>query len=120
LFLSFAVFDFYFDQGGYAAFILLGGLVVNSVVFILNDFNQLKRKTNRAFMKVVAAKMKPIMLTVLSTCLGLLPFLIGGDNEVFWFALAVGTIGGLAVSLSFITFILPTLYHRLKNLTNCL
>jgi multidrug efflux pump subunit AcrB len=112
LFLSFAVFDFYFDQGGYAAFILLGGLVVNSVVFILNDFNQLKRKTNRGFVKVVTAKIKPITLTLLSTCLGLVPFLIGGQNEVFWFSLAVGTIGGLLLSLIFIGFILPILLSK--------
>ena len=113
LFLSFAVFDFYFDQGGYAAFILLGGLVVNSVVFILNDFNQLKRKTNRGFIKVVTAKIKPITLTILSTCLGLVPFLVGGQNEIFWFSLAIGTIGGLVVSLAFITFVMPTLHHKL-------
>lgn len=112
LFLSFAVFDFYFDQGGYAAFILLGGLVVNSVVFILNDFNQLKRKTNRGFVKVVTAKIKPITLTLLSTCLGLVPFLIVGQNEVFWFSLAVGTIGGLLLSLIFIGFILPILLSK--------
>ncbi|MCA4896654.1 MAG: efflux RND transporter permease subunit, partial [Cytophagales bacterium] len=112
LFLSFAVFDFYFDQGGYAAFILLGGLVVNSVVFILNDFNQLKRKTNRAFVKVVAAKIKPITLTLLSTCLGLVPFLIGGQNEVFWFALAVGTISGLTVSLITTFLFLPPLAFK--------
>ena len=107
LFLAFTVFDFYFDQGGYAAFILLGGLVVNSSVFILNDFNQLKRKTNRTFVKVVAAKIKPITLTILSTCLGLVPFLIGGQNEVFWFSLAVGAIGGLLVSVLFSFVILP-------------
>jgi multidrug efflux pump subunit AcrB len=109
LFLSFAVFDSYFDQGGYAAFILLGGLVVNSVVFILNDFNQLKRKTNRAFIKVVAAKTKPITLTLLSTCLGLVPFLIGGENEVFWFALAIGTIGGLIISVITTMVFLPVI-----------
>jgi multidrug efflux pump subunit AcrB len=91
---------------------LLGGLVVNSVVFILNDFNQLKRKTNRGFVKVVTAKIKPITLTLVSTCLGLIPFLIGGENEVFWFSLAVGTIGGLVISIIFITFILPTLYYK--------
>jgi multidrug efflux pump subunit AcrB len=111
LFLSFAVFDFYFDQGGYAAFILLGGLVVNSVVFILNDFNQSKRKKNR---KVLVSKIKLITLTLLSTCLGLVPFLVGGQNEVFWFALAIGTIGGLMASFTFIMFVLP-IYYLSKN-----
>jgi len=35
-------------------------------------------------------------------------FLIGGLNEVFWFALAVGTIGGVAVSLLFVLVIFPS------------
>jgi multidrug efflux pump subunit AcrB len=112
LFLSFAVFDSCFDQGGYAAFILLGGLVVNSVVFILNDFNQLKRKTNRGFVKVVTAKIKPITLTLVSTCLGLIPFLIAGENEVFWFSSAVGTIGGLTVFLITTFLFLPPLAFK--------
>jgi hypothetical protein len=31
-----------------------------------------------------------ILLTILSTVLGLVPFVWGGQNEVFWFAFAAG------------------------------
>ncbi|HEX2976501.1 MAG TPA: hypothetical protein VHO68_11255, partial [Bacteroidales bacterium] len=34
-----------------------------------------------------------------STIIGLVPFLLTGQDERFWFALAAGTIGGLVVSL---------------------
>jgi len=117
LFLSFGWFEFYFDQGGYAAFILLGGLVVNSTIFIVSDLVQLKGRTNRTVLKTVIYKLKPILLTILSTCLGLLPFLIGGQTEVFWFALAVGTIGGLLVSTLYTTFILPVFITQQKQLS---
>ena len=118
LFLAFGWFDFYFDQGGYAAFVLLGGLTVNSSILIVSTFNNLKHKTNRNLVKVTAAKVKPIMLTILSTCLGLTPFLIGGQNEVFWFALAVGTIGGLVVSVMVSLVVLPFLLVGLSNHKN--
>jgi multidrug efflux pump subunit AcrB len=37
LFLIFSLFNFYFDQGGYAAFVMLGGLAVNAGIFILKQ-----------------------------------------------------------------------------------
>lgn len=110
IFLSFSLFDFYFDQGGYAAFIMLGGLVVNASIYIMNDFNSIiHRNHNRGVMKAVTGKMKPIVLTIASTCLGLLPFMIGGQNEVFWFALAAGTTGGLLFSIFVVFIVLPVL-----------
>jgi multidrug efflux pump subunit AcrB len=114
LFLMFVYFDFYFDQGGYAAFILLGGLVVNASIYIVNDLNNLRNKNyNRSVLKAVTGKMKPILLTISSTCLALLPFMIGGQNEVFWFALAVGTIGGLLFTILVVSVFLPvTLFEN--------
>ncbi|GCC50879.1 AcrB/AcrD/AcrF family protein [Chryseotalea sanaruensis] len=109
LFLSFSLFDLYFDQGGYAAFVLLGGLVVNSSIFILNDFNQKRKKNRREFIKSTFIKLRPITLTILSTCMGLVPFLIGGQHEIFWFSLAAGTIGGLIVSVISIALVQPIL-----------
>lgn len=113
LFLTFAWGELYFDQGGYAAFFLVGGLAVNSAIFVINDLNNLKtRNYNRAVLKAVTGKLRPIVLTVLSTCLGLTPFLLGGQHEVFWYALAAGTIGGLLFSLLLIVLILPVWLFR--------
>ncbi|MCC5921278.1 MAG: efflux RND transporter permease subunit [Cyclobacteriaceae bacterium] len=108
LFLTFGWFDFYFDQGGYAAFVMLGGLTVNAGIFIIHDMMQREdRNYNRSVMKAVTSKAQPILLTVLSTCFGLIPFIIHGQNEVFWFSLAVGTIGGLIFSLIGVFLLLP-------------
>ncbi|WP_155800862.1 efflux RND transporter permease subunit [Pontibacter sp. BAB1700] len=109
LFLVFSLFGFSFDQGGYAAFILLGGVGVNAAIFIINDLNNLKstQSSNRAVLKAVTHKALPVCLTVASTVLGLVPFLIDGQQEVFWFSFAVGAIGGFLFSLIAVFVCLP-------------
>ena len=44
-----------------------------------------------AYVRAFGRKIHPIMLTVISTILGLVPFLTDGPEEVFWFDFAVGT-----------------------------
>ena len=112
VFLAFYLFDFNFDQGGMASFVLLSGITVNASIFILDQFNKLKKNQPLSdkltlYMSAFRQKIFPILLTVFSTILGFIPFVIGGQNEVFWFALAVGTIGGLIFSLMGILFFLP-------------
>ena len=63
-------------------------------------------------MKAVTGKMKPIILTIASTCLGLLPFMIGGQSEVFKFALGAGTIGGFVFSVFVIFVCLPCFWLK--------
>jgi len=103
LFLTFYWFNLKFDQGGFAAFVLLTGLTVNASIYILNEYNNIlnKRKMSkiRAYLKAWNAKIIPIFLTVISTILGFIPFMVGFDKEAFWFPLAAGTIGGLIMSL---------------------
>jgi multidrug efflux pump subunit AcrB len=112
VFLTFYFFDFNFDQGGFASFILLSGLVVNAAIYIINDFNNLisrkdKAYTIRTYLKAFNQKIVAITLTILSTVLGLIPFIWGGQKEVFWFAFAVGAMGGLIFSLVAIVVYLP-------------
>ena len=52
-----------------------------------------------AYLKAFNGKIIPIFLTKISTIIGLIPFLLTGREERFWFALAAGTIGGLVFSL---------------------
>jgi multidrug efflux pump subunit AcrB len=58
-------------------------------------------------LKSVAGKAIPILLTILSTCFGLIPFIMEGQNEIFWFSLAIGTIGGLVFSMLGVFWALP-------------
>jgi multidrug efflux pump subunit AcrB len=103
IFLTFYLFELNFDQGGFASFILLCGLSVNANIYILNEYNNIRKQRKRisslqAYIKAWNAKIYPIFLTVISTILGFIPFMIGANREAFWFPLAVGTIGGLVVS----------------------
>ena len=112
VFLTFYLFDFNFDQGGYASFILLCGISVNSALFIINDYNNLKkqypkRNTQQLYFKAFNYKIIPVILTIVSTIVGLIPFVWHGQNEAFWFSFAVGSIGGLLLSLIGIFFYLP-------------
>ncbi|MGM0635118.1 MAG: efflux RND transporter permease subunit [Bacteroidota bacterium] len=111
VFLTFYLFDFNFDQGGMASFVILSGLTVNACIFILDEFNKQQKRNNSTsiqnFINAFYLKIFPILLTIISTILGFIPFVINGQNEVFWFALGVGTIGGLLFSLLAIFIYLP-------------
>ncbi|NIJ46580.1 multidrug efflux pump subunit AcrB [Wenyingzhuangia heitensis] len=112
VFLTFYLFEYNFDQGGYTSFILLSGISVNSCLYIVNDYNNLKKQfPNRAlwglYFKAFNYKIIPVLLTIISTIAGLIPFLWDGQKEVFWFSFAVGSIGGLIFSLIGIFIYLP-------------
>ncbi|GAO30657.1 efflux RND transporter permease subunit [Geofilum rubicundum] len=120
LFLTFAIFKINFDQGGYAAMILLCGLTVNAVLYIINDYNNLKkRRSNQSklplFLKAFNHKIIPILLTTLSTILGLLPFLMAGKEEGFWFSLAAGATGGLMFSVLAVVVWLPLILIKKRS-----
>ncbi len=120
VFLTFYLFDFNFDQGGLASFVLLSGITVNASIFIVNDFNKLLKNENGSslenYIQAFKQKIFPILLTVISTILGFIPFVKDGQNEVFWFALGVGTIGGLIFSLVGILLYLPLFSLKSKTL----
>jgi multidrug efflux pump subunit AcrB len=114
VFLTFYWFKLNFDQGGFASFVLLCGITVNASIYILNEFNSISHRFPRlsplrAYIKAWNAKIIPIFLTVVSTILGFIPFMIGLDKEAFWFPLAAGTIGGLIMSMIGIFFLFPLL-----------
>ncbi len=120
VFLTFALFKISFDQGGYASMVLLSGLTVNSALYIINDYNNNRRSnpTRRKlpqYLKAYNHKITPILLTILSTSLGLIPFLIDGKEGGFWFSLAVGAIGGLTFSIVAIVVWLPLFFKLLKK-----
>jgi multidrug efflux pump subunit AcrB len=104
VFVTFHIFNIVADEGVFAAMILLCGIVVNATLYILNDYNSLRRRKPRlperiAYIKAFNGKIVPILLSILATIVGLVPFLLTGKDERFWFALAAGTIGGLIFSL---------------------
>ena len=118
LFLTFYLFKLNFDQGGFAALVLLCGLTINAAIYIINDYNNLQTSpcsSRRKYMQALHGKITPVMLKILSTILGLIPFVVGEHREPFWFALAAGTMGGLLFSLVGILFYLPLFFFRKKK-----
>jgi multidrug efflux pump subunit AcrB len=117
VFLTYYLLEVDFGQGGFAAIILLGGLTVNAAIYVVNELNHLRMEKNRAvtlrlYLKAFNTKIIPIVLTILSTILGLIPFLIDGKKEPFWFSLATGTAGGLLFSMVSIYLYLPLFFVK--------
>lgn len=125
VFLTFYWFRLNFDQGGFASFVLLCGITVNASIYILNEYNSIRRRfprlsVLRAYVKAWNAKVVPIFLTVVSTILGFIPFMVGTEKEAFWFPLAAGTIGGLVMSVIGIFFFLPVFVLKRRDVkSNC-
>lgn len=121
VFVTFHVFNINADEGVFAAMILLCGIVVNATLYVLNDYNILRRHRpgmpeREAYVKAFNGKIVPILLTKLSTIIGLVPFLLTGKDERFWFALAAGTIGGLLFSLIGLFIFQPIMLKRIVNM----
>ena len=111
VFLTFYLLGANFDQGGYAALLLLSGISVNAGLYLVNDYNRYRRRYPRraplaCYLKAVHSKLLPILLTIVSTLLGMIPFVIG-EEAPFWYALALGTMGGLICSLLAVLVYVP-------------
>ena len=106
------------------AMVLLCGLSVNAGIYLINEYNHLKSACpvailqghikQRLFLKAFNHKIIPILLTVLSTVVGLIPFLFDTGENSFWYSFAVGSLGGLFFSIIALVFALP-LFLSLKN-----
>lgn len=113
IFVTFGALRYTFDQGGYAAFILCGSLLVNATIFILSDFHRSRRQNpqdpNRIFLKCIFHRGRTILIILISAGCSLIPFLIEGDSVIFWYPMAVGAIGGILASLISIFILTPVL-----------
>lgn len=95
--------------------LLLGGVVVNNAIVYITYTNQLRREENmELFEAVIQAgkiRLRPILMTALTTSFGLLPMAlaIGAGNELRA-PLARAVIGGLLVSTFLTLVFIPVLY----------
>ena len=112
-----------FGTGGFASLVLLSGLTVNGGIYIVNEYQNTCRRQGtkqhqnlvRLYVRAYNHKIIAVMLTILSTVLGLIPFFIDGEDEAFWFSFAVGSAGGLLFSVIAIVFIMPIFMKFGKN-----
>ncbi|MCK4273055.1 efflux RND transporter permease subunit [bacterium] len=106
--------------------VMLLGIVVNNAIVLL-DYVQRARESglNRrdALIKAGGVRLRPILLTALTTILGLTPLAIGmGEGSEVRAPMAIAVIGGLTVSTLLTLVVVPVIYtytdsfaERVKN-----
>ena len=100
--------------------LILIGIVVNNGIVLVYHIHQLRERgveRTRAIMEAARDRLRPILMTTLTTILGLLP-LAGGANsvgDVLYFPLARTVIGGLAASTVLTLVLVPCLYTLLED-----
>lgn len=94
--------------------IMLAGIVVNNAIVLVDYINTLKKEgmdTNSAIIKAGPTRLKPILMTTLTTVLGLIPLALGiGEGGETQAPMAVVVIGGLTCSTFLTLIIVPVIY----------
>lgn len=94
--------------------ILLAGIVVNNAIVLIDLINQMRQKGADkidAIMEGGRSRLRPILMTTLTTTLALLPLAIGfGDGAELRAPMGITVIGGLLVSTLLTLVVIPVMY----------
>ncbi len=106
--------------------IILAGIVVNNAIVLVDFINNLREEgvpLEEAIITAGKTRFRPVMLTAVTTILGLLPLGlgirfdfrsfeldVGGSQAAYWSAMAVAIIFGLTFATILTLVIVPTLY----------
>jgi multidrug efflux pump subunit AcrB len=100
--------------------VALAGIAVNDSIVLVTYVNNLKRAgktTAEAVVDGATTRLRPILLTSLTTIAGLLPTALGlGGKSVVWGPMAATIIFGLIFSTFTALFIIPSLYGILEDI----
>ena len=99
----------------YIGCIMLGGIVVNNAILLVDQAGQLRRTDPLLSSKEAAAeagrrRLRPILMTSLTTILGLMPLAVGSGEGAEQAPLARAVIGGLAASTLVSLLLIPVVY----------
>ncbi|MCU0643451.1 MAG: efflux RND transporter permease subunit, partial [bacterium] len=94
--------------------ILLAGIVVNNAIVLLDFINQLRARGMSKIEAIIEggkSRLRPIMMTALTTILGLIPLAMGfGEGAEVRSPMAITVIGGLTVSTLLTLIVIPVVY----------
>ncbi|CAN5476436.1 efflux RND transporter permease subunit [soil metagenome] len=94
--------------------ILLAGIVVNNAIVLIDLINQMRHKGMEkmdAIREGGKSRLRPILMTTLTTILALLPLAIGfGDGAELRAPMGITVIGGLLVSTLLTLVVIPVMY----------
>ena len=99
--------------------IMLAGIVVNNAIVLVDLINQLRAQgaeRTDAIMEAGRARLRPILMTSLTTALGLLPMAMGiGEGSEVRTPMAITVIGGLVVSTLLTLVVIPVVYSLMDR-----
>jgi HAE1 family hydrophobic/amphiphilic exporter-1 len=99
--------------------IMLAGIVVNNAIVLVDLINQLRAQGKQridAIMEAGTARLRPILMTSLTTTLGLLPMAMGfGEGSEVRTPMAITVIGGLTVSTLLTLVVIPVVYSLMDR-----
>ena len=100
--------------------ILLAGIAVNGSIVLVDHVTHLRRRgvaREQALVEAAKVRLRPILMTSLTTMLALVPLALGvGTGASLRAPLAVAVIGGLLTSTVMTLFVVPCLYSLLDDL----
>jgi HAE1 family hydrophobic/amphiphilic exporter-1 len=101
--------------------LILMGIVVNNGIVLIDHVNNLRKaglSREEAIIQGGMERMRPILMTAITTILGMLPLALGGSNVggAYYYPLARTVMGGLAASTVLTLMILPNIYLLMDTL----
>jgi hydrophobic/amphiphilic exporter-1 (mainly G- bacteria), HAE1 family len=99
----------------YIGIIMLGGIAVNNSILLVDAINQLKREgltLKDAIVKAAQNRIRPILITSLTTILGMVPLTLGfGEGASLRAPMAIAVITGLTTSTIMSLVVIPCVYY---------
>ena len=109
-----------FNIQGFLGIIVLVGIVVNNAIVLIDYTNLLRRESNYPLREAVVTagrrRLRPILMTTITTILGLTPMALGlGEGGEMQAPMARVVIGGLTTSTLITLVIMPVIYMMLEE-----
>jgi multidrug efflux pump subunit AcrB len=102
--------------------IILAGIVVNNAIVLVDYVNRLRRDglpKDEALVRAGEIRLRPILMTTMTTVLGLTPMAIGlGEGAEIRTPMAIAVIAGLISSTLLTLLVVPTIYSVLDRSTD--
>ncbi len=102
------------DMSGLIGLIMLVGIVVNNGIVMVDAANQNRERgmdKNTAIVNAARTRMRPVMMTTLTTVLSMIPLAMEiGEGSETWAGMGTAVIGGLSVATLFTLFFVPIMY----------
>ena len=106
----------------YIGLIMLAGIVVNNAIVLIDYILTLRNdgeKRNDAILKAGPVRLRPVLMTTLTTILGLIPLAFGsGEGSEMEAPLAIAVIGGLTISTVLTLVFIPIVYSLVDDAKN--